>query len=199
MALPSAPSSISMSQVNTELSRSATATINLNDAEVRTLAGVPSGAISMDNLRGKSAVSLAFNNAQGFAVQSQSDSIAVATIVLQPNGGISYEVGSGSASISGPTAYLSPLQTNAGAQYEARLSTYSVTINSSGYATALNVDIFSNVVGASTSYVALSEQRIIRAFPNQGDEVSISFTLEIRKIGTASPVISRSGSAHAFY
>lgn len=45
-----------MSQVNTELGRSATATISLNESAVRTLAGVPSGAISMNDLRGKSAV-----------------------------------------------------------------------------------------------------------------------------------------------
>lgn len=43
-----------MGQVNTELGRSATATISLNETAVRTLAGVPSGTISMDNLRGKS-------------------------------------------------------------------------------------------------------------------------------------------------
>lgn len=45
-----------MSQVNTELGRSSTASISLGETAVRTLAGVPSGAISMDNLRGKSAV-----------------------------------------------------------------------------------------------------------------------------------------------
>lgn len=43
-----------MSQVNTELGYSSTATISLNDAAVRSLAGVPSGAISMQNLQGKS-------------------------------------------------------------------------------------------------------------------------------------------------
>lgn len=46
-----------MSQVNTELGRSSTATISLGETAVRTLAGVASGAISMDNLRGKSNVS----------------------------------------------------------------------------------------------------------------------------------------------
>lgn len=54
MALPST-GSISMSQVNTELKKSATATISLNDSAVRKLAGKTSGTISMNDLRGKKA------------------------------------------------------------------------------------------------------------------------------------------------
>jgi hypothetical protein len=46
---------ISMSEVNTELALSATATITMNDTAVRTLAAVPTGAISMTNLQGKGA------------------------------------------------------------------------------------------------------------------------------------------------
>jgi len=45
-----------MSQVNSELGRSATATISLNETAVRNLAGVGSGTISMSNLQGKSNV-----------------------------------------------------------------------------------------------------------------------------------------------
>ena len=45
---------ITMRQVNTELRRPATNTISLNDTEVRTLAGKPTGTISMSDLRGKS-------------------------------------------------------------------------------------------------------------------------------------------------
>lgn len=52
MTLP-ASGAISLNQVNTELGLSATATIRLGDAAVRSLADVPSGAIGMSNLHGK--------------------------------------------------------------------------------------------------------------------------------------------------
>ena len=52
MALPST-GSISMSQVNTELKKSATAKTSLNDSDVRKLAAKPSGQITMSDLRGK--------------------------------------------------------------------------------------------------------------------------------------------------
>jgi hypothetical protein len=45
---------ISASQINTELAASATATIGLNDTTARTLAGIPSGAISMSHFYGTS-------------------------------------------------------------------------------------------------------------------------------------------------
>jgi hypothetical protein len=69
MVLPTGQ--ISMSEVNTELSLAATTTISLNQTNVRTLAGVASGAISMDNLRGKSnlvVLALSQNTAPGVAV-----------------------------------------------------------------------------------------------------------------------------------
>jgi hypothetical protein len=53
-----------MSQVNTELGRSSSATISLGESAVRSLAGVPSGAISFQNLRGKSAMSVSAPNVE---------------------------------------------------------------------------------------------------------------------------------------
>lgn len=58
MALPTG--TISMSDVNVELGRPWNATISLGDAEVRSLAGRPSGAISMADLRGKSSMSTVY-------------------------------------------------------------------------------------------------------------------------------------------
>ena len=53
MALPTT-GPISLANVNVELGLSSTATISLNQANVRTLAGIASGTISMSDLRGKS-------------------------------------------------------------------------------------------------------------------------------------------------
>ena len=55
MALP-ASGTISLSQVNVELALASTTAISMNQATVRTLFGVPSGAISMSNGYGKSSV-----------------------------------------------------------------------------------------------------------------------------------------------
>jgi len=52
MTLP-ATGTIAMDQVNVELQKSATALATLNDADIRALAGIPSGTISLDNLHGK--------------------------------------------------------------------------------------------------------------------------------------------------
>ena len=72
MALPSS-GPISLSQVNVELGLSATAQISLNQANVRTLAGVPSGVISMQNLRGKA-------NQFAFSIASNQTNANLATL-----------------------------------------------------------------------------------------------------------------------
>jgi hypothetical protein len=97
MALP-ASGQISMSQVNTELGLSATAQISLNDAAVRTLAGVPSGAISLDDLHGKSAVP----PVSGYIAWYDADSYNAATGVWTDKSGNGYHA-TGSVSITTPS------------------------------------------------------------------------------------------------
>jgi hypothetical protein len=53
MALP-ASGALAISQISVELGRASTATTNLNEAAVRSLAGVASGSISISNFYGKS-------------------------------------------------------------------------------------------------------------------------------------------------
>lgn len=53
--------SISMSSVNTEIGSSSTATIGLNDSGPRNLAGISSGTISMNNLRGALRMTMGYN------------------------------------------------------------------------------------------------------------------------------------------
>lgn len=55
MTLP-ASYPLSMSQINVELGRASNATTSLTESAVRTLANVPSGAISFSNLLGKSSM-----------------------------------------------------------------------------------------------------------------------------------------------
>lgn len=60
MTLP-ASYPLSMSQINVELGRASNATTSLTESAVRTLAGVPSGAVSFSNLLGKSSFSASGN------------------------------------------------------------------------------------------------------------------------------------------
>jgi hypothetical protein len=65
VALP-ASGSISLSQVNVELGLSSTATIDLNRSDVRNLAGLASGVISMNDLLGKSAAVYTTDATKGY-------------------------------------------------------------------------------------------------------------------------------------
>jgi len=73
--------------INLELGRSATATSNLNESALRTLAGVASGTISLSNFYGKSNASVAISNqeAMNFS-QAGLGGTAVARYKLDSNG-----------------------------------------------------------------------------------------------------------------
>lgn len=74
---------ISMSDVNAELGKASTALISLNDGDVRNLAGKASGIISMDNLRGKSAVNYGTVNTLSLSVAGGASPISAVTVRLQ--------------------------------------------------------------------------------------------------------------------
>ena len=108
MTLPTG--TITMAQVNAEISASPTAYITLNDADVRTIADIPSGFISMDDLRGQSYafqatggtvyngpnyVTHVFTSPGTFSVQSTGSSGSVNYVIIGGGGGCGYEVPGG--------------------------------------------------------------------------------------------------------
>jgi hypothetical protein len=86
MTLPS--DTITFNDVNLELGRSATATLDLNNSGPRTLAEISSGAISMDNLRGRTSVGLTGASISSSSTTTGTTSYAYAGVELRNNGGI---------------------------------------------------------------------------------------------------------------
>jgi len=196
MTLPSAPNSISMSQVNTELGRSSTASINLNETAVRTLAGVASGTISMDNLRGKTAFTLAFNNAENISLSDRGQpSTYQATYTLNRDATCSkYGLAFGLDLANGPTAWGTPTGGTPGDSFEARLNvtSYSSSFSGGDYVKFAGV----NISGSGfTSWYSLSSARAIDAV-GSNDISFVEGTLYIRNTSTLTE-ISRTFAVYA--
>lgn len=196
MTLPSAPNSISMSQVNTELGRSSTASINLNESAVRTLAGVASGAISMDNLRGKSSFTLAFNNAETINLSARGSPTTYQAIYTLNRNATCSKSGSpfGLDFSSGPTAWGTPTGGTPGDNFEARLNVtyYSSSFSGGDYVRFAGV----NISGSGfTSWYSLSSARTIDA-RGSNDISFVEGTLYIRNTSTLTE-ISRTFAVYA--
>jgi len=118
MTLPVSPNTISLSQVNTELGRSATATIDMNDSGVRSLfQKTGSGTtISMSDGWGKSNVSVSLP-AMGVYGDLFNSGTAYAELLFYADGSISYASNNGSGS-AGRWVNL----TNVGASYWIRFT-----------------------------------------------------------------------------
>ena len=171
MALPT--TTISMSQVNTELGLSSTATISLNDAAVRSLAGVASGAISMDNLRGKSAATISLTNQ---AIGDLSFSGAAYAYYYLTAGGLvqSSTDPNGINPVTWET-WCNP--TTAAPNYEALITVTSGSLDG----------------GTTGSYVALSSTRSWYIIEDaSGNSKICTFTVQIRAIGTTTVLATAS-------
>jgi hypothetical protein len=165
MALPTT-GPISLANVNVELGRSSTATISLNETAVRNLAGISSGAISMADLRGKSAVTITLSNQSIIDIETAPDT-AYAYYFLTSGGKVAQSYNAGGTSPTDLEQWCTP--TTAAADYEAK-------------ATPI-VGFFDG--GSGTGWVALSSTREWYKETSAAGESDIcEFTIEIRKIGT---------------
>lgn len=202
MTLPAAPNPISLSQVNVELGLSATATITMNDAAVRTLAGVGGSGtiISMDNLRGKSSIVLTspFVASTAGTILGNWDEqaefgpgAAGVSITFGVNGTIAQEFGQGdgSAGYSGTgfqTTWATPAAANPGNSYFIRAN----LISSTGTGVSSG-----DITG---SWLALSTQRSWGVADTSGSFTKI-FTFDLSKDGSTVLATSPQVTLRAVY
>ena len=171
MTLPSAYNTITMAQVNTELGRASNAAISLTETAVRTLAGVPSGIITMHDLPGKSAATLGFNS--GAALSIYCNEWAYGGAITVTSSGTLVAVTGGS----GPTAYLSPTGAGNGANYEALIYHSSSTGGRSMY----GPDLVPVYQGSYSAWYSLDASRSFEGANEEAYDVYSYGTLFIRR------------------
>lgn len=153
MPLPASGNSISLNQVNTELGRTATATIDMNDAAVRTLFGVGGSGttISMSSGFGKSNATISLA-ALASIYGSNNNATATAQIGIGSDGSIVWDATStGAASFTG---WRLPNSAGIGASFWVRVTQTSqigfTTVTGSARATWLSLST-TKYFGVSTS------------------------------------------------
>ena len=133
-----------MSQVNTELARSSTAAISLNDSAVRTLAGLASGAIGMSALRGKSYDVVTWVTASGsLGSPIRGDGFTVGLSATSTAGGVTYSIVAGALP---PGLGISGASITGTVSSGATVTTYSFTVRATGAGGAISDRAFSIAV-----------------------------------------------------
>jgi hypothetical protein len=152
--------------INLELSQSATAQVSLNDTNVRSLAGVASGAIVMPtNFYGKSAVTIVLSN-QSIADFTGGGSNASAGYQLTSAGAANEIVG---ASTSFLETWCSP---------SGEAVNYEVFVTVSGSPLT---------IGFINAWTALSTTRTWRLDAGIGDNLTSTLSVTVRRVGTTTP------------
>jgi len=184
MTLPASGNSISLSQVNTELGRSATATLGLGDSAVRALFGVASsGQISMSDGWGKSAFTVAYSSGfgNGYLVDEvffYPGSPAGAGIRWNANGTMDYyHYSTGYASLA--ETWGNPTTSGIGSNYWIR---FTRTATGGFGAAAAST--------ASTGWLQLNSGREITIYQGSANQTTAEYTVEISSSSSGSPVLT---------
>lgn len=164
-----------MGQVNTELGRSATATISLGETAVRSLAGVASGAISMNDLRGKSAVTIFLSNLSIINFTGGGSNASAGYQLT--SGGIENEIVG--ASTNQTATWCSPT---------------SQAVNYEVYATVTGSPL---TVGTVNAWVPLSTTRTWRLDAGVGQNLFSTLNISVRRVGTTTPVYTATEDLNA--
>ena len=122
MTLPASGNTISLSQVNSELSRAATATIDMNDSAVRSLFGKPGSGntISMSDGWGKSAITISLASLAGVFGTAYPGNTAYAELIFNSNGTI--QAGTSNDGTQSAGNWASPTTTGIGSSYWVRFT-----------------------------------------------------------------------------